>query len=455
MVSSGIIIAIRPTNLMSICPRHTPTIGLKRVRRSSNESGVTLVITAIAMFSLLAITVIALDVANLYITADQVQKAADAAALAGAEAFVSSSTTSNPAAVPLSSVCNGANGDADERAQRIAAQNQVPTLPPATVTTSCSLTAPTQNPVITVTVAQSQIPSFFARMFGARLSSVSATALAEAYNPSLDPSNPGLNRPPISVHGVKPWLVSNCNPPCNASPFFFNADYSIANAAGFIGQKWTLQPMTSGDSPSFQGAYVSQYYALDGPAPISCPSNGAVSCSQIGTGPPGLNYHDNIACENTYGFSNGQFVGPGQPFTVDTRSAGNLQARTGPGTTCLIHADTTNPGVGQDIFTDITVGLPISITGGYNNPDTSLRGVTGIHRSDSVVTVPVFNCPAGTCDGTAQLPIVGFLQIAIQDVTSTGYLHVVIVNAAGGDPASTGTPIAGAGSSPVLVRLIH
>ena len=131
------------------------------------------------------------------------------------------------------------------------------------------------------------------------------------------------------------------------------------------------------------------------------------------------------------------------------------QARTVNGTQCLIHAGGNGPGQGQDTF---TTGLPVAITGGGNNPDPALRGVSGIHRSDSVVTAPVFNCPAvGTCDGTgvASLPIVGFLQLGIQDVTASGDIDAVILNAAGTDPAARGTPVAGCGSSPIPVRLIH
>jgi hypothetical protein len=99
----------------------------------------------------------------------------------------------------------------------------------------------------------------------------------------------------------------------------------------------------------------------------------------------------------------------------------------------------------------------VTITGGSNNPDPALRGAS-IHRSDSVVTAPVFNCPAvGTCDGTgaAPLQIVGYLQLGIRDFNGGGNIEAVILNAAGTDPASTGTPITGAGSSPVPVRLIQ
>jgi len=405
--------------------------------------------------------IISLDVVNVYMASNQAQKTADAAALAGAEALVSSGTTSNPASVPLNSVCNGSNGDADLRAQAVAAQNTIAGLPPTPITTSCPSTAPPHNPQIQVVVTRTGIPTFFARMWGNSANAVSAKAIAEAYNPSYDPANPQPNNPPIAIHGIKPWLVSNCiDPSCTSAPLFFTLNtYAIANP-GIIGQPLTLKLMQWDVSPSSPPStppppsappYIAQFYALDGPAPISCPSTSAVSCNQIGTGGP-LYYHDNIACENGSSFSNGQFVGPGQVFQVDTSSVGNLNARTTPGTECLIHANGTGLGQGQDSFT--TPGPPVTITGGSNNPNASLRLVNGIHRSDSVITVPVFNCPSGGCNGTLQqLPIVGFLQLGILDVTPSGDIEAVILNAAGLDPASTGTPITGAGTSPVVVRL--
>jgi hypothetical protein len=196
---------------------------------------------------------------------------------------------------------------------------------------------------------------------------------------------------------------------------------------------------------------ASQFYALDLPAPLSCPTNGAISCGQIGTGPPGIFYHDNIACNGSFQFGNNQSI-PMPSARVDTRSLGNLQTRTSNAVDCLIHAIADGAGQGQDIF---TTGQPVTITGGPNNPDPALR-VVKIHRSDSIVTAPVFNCPPGTCDGTgaAQLQIVGFLQLAILEVNG-GNINAVILNAAGTDPGSTGTPITGAGSSPVPVRLIQ
>ena len=417
----------------------TSAISARGVRRLRKESGVTLLMVAVGMFALLSMAIISLDVVNVYIASNQAQKTADAAALAGAEALVSSGTTSN--SVPLNSVCNGSNGDADLRAQAVAAQNTIAGAPPTTVTTSCPSTAPPYNPQIQVVITRTGIPTFFARMLGSAASAVSATAIAEAYNPSFDPANPLPNRPPVAIHGIKPWLVNNCSTSsCNL--FFMPTTYAIANGGGFIGHKWTLQL-----APSSQ-PNTAQFYALDGPAPLACPATSAVSCSQLGSG----TYHDNIACENGYNFSNGQLVGPGQVFQLAQPQP--TQTLT-TGTECLIHASGPGAGQGQDSFIP---GPPVIITGGSNNPNVSLRLVNDIHRSDSVVTVPVSNCPGG-CDPTAQLQIVGFLQLGIQDVTpsttdpTAGEIEVVILNAAGLDPASTGTPITGAGTSPVVVRL--
>lgn len=399
------------------------------------------------MVAVLAMTVLAIDIVALYVAKDQVQATADAAALAGAEALAYSGTTSAPSTVPLSTICNGATGQADLWAQAVVAHSPIAG-GVATATTSCL--APTNtNPRIQVTVTRTGLPRFFARTGGGL--SASAVATAEAYNPSFD-LNPG---PPIQIHGVKPWFIFNYNT-CGTGPAYFTSTYAVANGGTFIGQPVTLNLMASTTtlSPGLcpTPANTAQFFALDLPAPASCPNNGAISCGQIGTGPPGLYYHDNIACNGSFQFGNNQSI-PMPSVQVDTRSAGNLQTRTSDGVQCLIHASGPGTGQGQDTF---IYGPPLTITGGSNNPDPNLRGVS-IHRSDSIVTAPVFNC-AGTCDGTGavQLQIVGFLQLAIQDVTAGGgSIDALVLNAAGTDPASTGTPVTGTGSSPVPVRLIQ
>jgi Flp pilus assembly protein TadG len=421
----------------------------RRLRKS--ERGQTLVITALGMVAVLGMTVLAIDIVALYVAKDQVQATADAAALAGAEALANSGTTSAASTVPLSTVCNGATGQADLWAQAVVAHSPIAG-GLATATTSCS--APTDtNPRIQVTVTRTGLPRFFARTGGGL--SASATAIAEAYNPSFD-LNPG---PPIQIQGVKPWLIFNCNT-CTGGPAYFTSTYAVARGGCFIGQPVTLTLMSSATPlappppavPACPTLYTAQFYPLDLPAPLSCPSNAAISCNQIGTGPPGIYYHDNIACSGSFQFGNNQSI-PMPSAQVDTRSFGTLQTRTSDGVQCLIHGAGPGPGQGQDTF---TTGPPVTITGGSNNPDVALQGVS-IHRSDSIVTAPVFNCPTvGACDGTgaAQLQIVGFLQLAIQEVNG-GVITAVILNAAGTDPASTGTPVTGAGPSPVPVRLIQ
>ena len=421
----------------------------RRLRRG--ERGVTLLMVTVGMMSLLAMAVLAIDVVSLYVAKDQAQEAADAAALAGAEALASSGTTSAPSSLPLASVCNGSSGQADMWAQAIAAQIQIAGLPPTTVTTQCPSTAPDHNPYIQVTVSRTGMPTFFSRIWGGGAGAVMATARAEVYNPSFDPVNPGPFAP-IEVQGVKPWLISNCNK-CAGGPAYFTATYAIANGGAYIGTTVTLTMIASSSTPGTPAPNTAEFYAIDPPAPLVCPSNAAVSCNQIGTGPPGVFYHDNIACTGSFKFGNNQSIGPGQPIQIDGRSLGTLHTRTVNGTQCLIHAGASGVGQGQDSF---TTGLPVVITGGSNNPNANLRNVIGIHRSDSVVTAPVFNCPpAGACDDTAQLEIVGFLELGIQEVTAAGDINAVILNAAGLDPASQPPSITGSGLSPIPVRLIQ
>ena len=210
-------------------------------------------------------------------------------------------------------------------------------------------------------------------------------------------------------------------------------------------------------------ATTSQYYPIDipidPPTPV-CPSTSAVSCSNLFTGGPHAPYRENIGCSGTFQFSCGQAIGAGS-LTVHTLSG--IDAATRNGTGCLIHADTPGfPGVGQDTINLSPVGTPVAIAPGYNNPNPALVSATSISRSDSVVTVSVYNggdlCPGGSagCTQTNALGVIGFLQLGIQYVDSSGgTIHAVILNAAGCNPANSGTAVAGGEVSPIPVRLIQ
>jgi hypothetical protein len=434
------------------------------------ERGVTILITAVAMVVMLAMAALAIDVVTLYLASGEAQKNADAAALAGAKAFVSSGFTSGQLGDPTTGaaqtqVCNGSTGLADYQAQAAAQKNLIAGTVPTTVTTACpNFFLQGENPQITVTVTRTGLPTFFARIWGAGASSVSATSKAEAYNPS------GSTTVPIQVHSVKPWLIPNCipssPPPCVAANTIVDptANYALHNTALYIGQFFTFYQSKVTPYPN-----IPPYFALDlVPQATDCPSSSAApagSCNQLGS----TAYHDNIACANT-----ALTLSCGDTVTIDPNTdTPAVRTKTREGIQCLIH--TTEPDRGNpnppptscatDSDPDCFVsGPPVTINGGQSNPNPAMR-VANISRSDSIVTVPMFDyliaannpCPGGVC-GTAT--VTGFLQLGIQSVglvpgpRRQGKIGAVILNASGCDPAAAGNPpVSGGGVAPVPVRL--
>src|SRR4029077_7265119 len=64
--------------------------------RRRGEHGQTIILVAVAMVGLLGMVALSIDVVTLYVARSEMQRAADAAALAGAKAFVDSGVTSDP-----------------------------------------------------------------------------------------------------------------------------------------------------------------------------------------------------------------------------------------------------------------------------------------------------------------------------------------------------------------------
>jgi Putative Flp pilus-assembly TadE/G-like len=433
-----------------------------------NERGITIVLVAFSLLALLGMAALAIDVSTLYVAHGEAQRAADAAALAGARMFAASGYTSvstpSPSTPAAGDVCQtsaspGADAAANRQAEATAAQNLVAGQPAAVQSVTCNTTA--ANPQITITVQRTGLPTFFGRIWGGAANSVTASAMAEAYNPSGSTA-------PIQVQGVKPWLIPDCDPTngapgdCAAGGYFVNpVDGSIQNNGSFVGKLITLRHVTGGAAPTVNAPNPGNlnYFRADvpirPPEPV-CPSTSAVSCTQVGSD----NYHDNVACSSTFQFSCGQTIGAGQTVTV----AGGTGVHTNEGTQCLIHASGQGPGFGQDVLADVAANtLPITITGGDNNPNPLLQGVTNISRSDSIVTLPIYHsaanvnlCPGGACTGTGT--IVGFLQLGITENAvgaPNGQVRGIVMNVAGCNPGAGGTPVSGGGVSPVPVRLIH
>jgi len=422
-----------------------------------NERGVAIVLVAFSLLALLGMAALAIDIATLYLAHGEAQRAADAAALAGARMFAASGYTSASSSLAPSDICQsspgpGAAAAANRQAEAVAAQNLIAGQPATVQSITCIVTP--ANPQITVTLQRTGLPSFFGRIWGFTTHSVSATAVAEAYNPSGSTA-------PIQVQSVKPWLIPNCDPtnaapgPCVAAAdrFVDNTDGSIRNNGSFVGKKLTLIPAPIPGPPNVNTPPPTlNYYSLNVPIrppnPV-CPSTSAVSCGLVGSD----NYHDNVACTSTFQFSCGQTVGAGQTMTINP-----APVSTNEGTQCLMHASGQGLTRGQDAFTDGSI--PVTITGGDNNPNPALQGVPNISRSDSIVTVPIYHkvgsadlCPGG-CTQTAT--IVGFLQLGITQNSAggNGRIEAVIMNVAG-CAGTGGTAISGGGVSPIPVRLIH
>ncbi len=466
------------------------------------ERGQTIVLVAVALLALLSMAALAIDVVTLYVARSEAQRTANAAAIAGAKMFATSGFTSvqggAPAPVSQGQVCvsGGPGGAAAANAQAgaVAAQNTVAGQPATIQSITCNFSL-AGNPQITVTIARAGLPTFFARIWNRASNSISATATAEAYNPSG-------NAPPIQA-SVKPWFIPNCDPgdttglpnancPASSTAPFVNTsvspnDGSIANNGSFIGKTITVSKVARGTNlmlcaggctpPCAPGNCGTQYYPLNipiNPPTAVCPSTSATSCTQVGTS----TYLDNIACSSQYQVSCGDMIGQGETVTVDNNNNNNLELPATEATQCLIHGNTVGAIDGQDVFAQPNgQGKPVEITGGPNNPNSVFAGGTvNISRSDSIVTVPIYDgtgapanklnlCRAGggfgACNQTAK--VVGFLQLGIIQSNPppnppgpalNGSFQAIILNVSGCNPDPAGNNISGGGVSPVPVRLI-
>jgi len=403
------------------------------VRRSFGaEQGSVLVMVAAALVMLLGVCAIAIDMANLYLARAQAQRAADAAALAGAKSFLTTGCATSGCTAGGIQETGGR-----QQAKAAGAQNFIAGQAASIADSDITFSYPNSlEPQITV-IARATVSTFFAKIFGVRTSNVSATATAEAYNPA------GGGGAPLAAACLKPLLMPNCDP-TNTSPanpvcqgtagYFFDPttgaiEHPGAYPSGVIGMPWTLH----------SNAGPSQWFLVGfGGAP---PSSGSALRTHIKECTPAP-----LSCGDTLTTANGKTLGP-----------------TNQGVDALINANGDRLNQGQDSI-DTSVGPPFAITGGANNPNPALVGKTFFDYSESpsVVTVPVYTGNALPPGGTT-VTIIGYLQVFIKDADhnkTSDNIDVVILNisSCGGAPpgGSGGTPpIIAAAGSPVPIRLIR
>jgi hypothetical protein len=343
------------------------------------------------------------------------------------------------------------------------------------------------NPMVTVKVAQTGLPNFFSRIWSRSGNSVSATATAEAFNPS-DSGNSGNQVSgtitPVRPRCVKPWVVPNLDPlnpvgctiGCTgfvdrASGVIKHQGISInGTATGIIGETFWLVADCIHGNPNYcsplaplgpQANYpAGSIYTQGPPNLLSLPGQTTTPVTAIPSCSSGDPYEDAIeGCDAPDNYQ----CGVPLANTVDlTKHNPGVNSITNA-VQCLIHqTDSTNTtsSSGQDYLNTSGTfgspsGYPFQILAGSSNP-LGLSG-TPITSSNSIVSLPIYDqiaVPNPLGNATTAVTFIGFLQVFINAVDGSGNRLVTVLNVSGcGNGTNpTGSPVHG--SSPVPVRLI-
>jgi Flp pilus assembly protein TadG len=452
----------------------SPVRRAKNIRERKGEQGIIIVLVAVfLLFVVGAMAALAIDAVTLYTARSEAQLAADAAALAAARVLANSGMTSDPTAATDNLEAN-AWTLASAVALQVAQQNRVggANLSAAEVTLPAFPGGTYTNPTVTVTVLKTDLPTFFARIWGSSPLTVKASATAEAYNPS----GAGSGQVPVAPTCVKPWLLPNIDPTQSSATgsTIFNSATGAITAANLVGKGWPNAPVTS---PNPDGLY-----ALCGKPGGGGDCSTGVLLPSPGGYYPGVIEPDDFpaptdvpAC--SAGFNSYQLAvvgcvprpircGPTTTASVDidlnpyVPNGSNRDADTVQAAKCLIH-DTGVAGNSDSIDSAAIPSPPFQFLGGNQNP---VAGAVGkdVLVSDSLVTIPVFDS-TGSAPGPT-VDVIGFLQVFLNPLAtktlplggpaSPNEIPATIINIIGCGTRSTGTPILGNGASPVAVRLI-
>jgi hypothetical protein len=417
------------------------------------------------LFVIGAMAALSIDVVTLYTARSEAQLAADAAALAGARMLANSGMTSDPTNATLAS---NAETLASAVASQVAQSNQVGgrNLAAGEVTVSFpnggSLGFGT-NPQVKVQVQRTDLPTFFARIWGSNQLMVKASATAEAYNPS-GASALGGTVAPVAPSCVKPWVLPNMSPnDSTGATRIINRTTGAITDRALLGEDLSATPLQARCAPNMCGGNwwttppatpkPWQYYPGD-PSSFPAPTTMLPACTAGFTA-----LEDSIAgCVQTP-------IACGDMVDLE-KVHGGLRPETADAVNCLIHAstsattaDSVDPNFGPPL------GLPFHFLAGADNPLVLAGTVplnTAVLVSDSIVTVPIYDDGNLSSVPTPPVPIVGFVQVFLSATgtaipnsgSNRGAMNAMVINIAGCGTGATGTPILGNGASPVAVRLI-
>ena len=425
----------------------------------SNEQGVVLTLIAVFMlFVVGAMAVLAIDVVSFYTARSEAQLAADGAALAGARVLANSGMTSSN----VGTVATNAALFCQTVAKQVANSNLVSGQAPGTVTVSCNPTQSQSNPTVTVRV-QSNIPTFFARIWGSTQITVAASATAEAYNPS-GLATGGTPPAPVATTCVKPWLLPNIDPSNPGTAPNYNKIFDTATGViqnyNLLGWETPtaerLQPACTTNCPTLtEGPWV--YVPGDTATSFAPPPAGSVTCS------PAVGGFTSTAYELAIAGCVQKPIACNATLNADLAPYGQRNSETARGVNCLAHTETNG---GDTIDTTNNTPPPFEFLSGVDNPlvtaGTGLNSETDLFVSDSIVTVPVFDSSVWPPPQPVQ--VIGFVQLFLAPTglqtpqfggTNRGRVTTTIINMVGCGTGATGTPtIIGNGPSAVPVRLI-
>jgi hypothetical protein len=353
-------------------------------------------------------------------------------------------------------------GPAQSIALQVAEQNQVggANLTPGQVTVTAI--GPYNNPTVTVNVQVTNLPTFFARIWGTKFITVAAWATAEAYNPSGSSGTTTGTNTPVAPMCVKPWLLPNIDPSNTRNPGspIFNPTSGAIQTTSLLGSTSSI----TGTPPPMQAACTNctplqppattgwQYYPGDTTSTFPPPTQSIPTCTPAIIMP----YEQAIAgCVQTPIACNSQ-------ANIDTSDYRRRNLETARAVNCLTHT-TANAGdtvYGVPFTTPLST--PFEFVAGNDNPIPGAAG-NDVMVSDSLVTVPVFD--VGTPGPPFNAPtnpvqIIGFVQLFLSPTgmatqTATGQVTTTVINLAGcGNSTTAGAAILGNGASPVAVRLI-
>jgi hypothetical protein len=442
--------------------------------KAEREQGIVILLVAIVLlFVVGAMAALSIDVVTFYTARSEAQLAADSAALAGARVLANSGMTSDPNA-GSDGLMTSSEALATTIANELAMRNEVGgrTLFPANgeVTVSFNDTDPSfvTNPRITVQTQRTDLPTFFARIWGRATVTVRASATAEAYNPSgFNGLSLGVPVYPVATTCVKPWVLPNMSPndPSGATPIVNRTTGAIVDT-NLLDRDLTtttpalLQPLCLGGNCLISTLGPPQPWRFYPGAQSSFPApTGVPSCSG------GNNDYQNsiVGCVQTPIACNSLVSNP-----IDLESThGNLGNETYNAVNCLTNTSK-DPNAGDriDPASGPHLNLPFQFLTGADNRLVEAGAISpniDVMVSNSIVTVPIYDNGNLTNSPGTSVPIVGFVQLflnadgdaAPKTVGGTTGILTRIINIAGCGTGATGNPgVLGNGASPVAVRLI-